>query len=712
MSRRAIFSPAKTNRRKALILFQNSSAAMKFIFLLSFFSLPGLVSSAQTIDPASIDIVRDPWGVPHIFAKTDAGVAFGLAWANAEDDFSNIQKGIIIGKTMQGRVTGKAGATIDYLVQALGCRDLVERDYEEKISPAFKAVLQGYCDGINAYAAAHPREVALKKLFPVTPKDMVTYSVLELALLSGADQALGEIYNGSVPLATLRPGGSNAYAFNSRITTDGHTYLAINSHQPLEGQVAWYEAHLCSEEGWNILGALFPGAPTILHGCNEYLGWAHTVNSPDKLDTYQLELNPANNKQYRFDNRWIPLEEKTVKLKVKWAGLTIGVKKQIYTSVYGPTLLTRKGAFSIRTGALMDIRPLEQWYRMNKARNFTAFKTALEMNAIAGFNIVYADRYDTIFYISNAKLPLRNPAYPWTSTLPGNTSKTLWNTFHPLRDLPQLLQPSSGYLFNSNNTPFNASAARDNLRASQFDPTMGYETSDNNRSLRFMELMRDHPRVGYDDFKKIKYDLQLPKTLAYQTSSDTLFMLSEKDHPALAGLIHTLTTWDKKATVGSEGAALFAILYYKVVDDQRHGVSYQALTKRKSIELLQYAKDYMQVHFGKTHVTLGEYQKLVRGTSVIPLPGIPDVISAMRSVPFKDGMVKGEQGESYIELVDFTPQGPLLESVNCYGASNRPESAHYADQMDMFVHQKTKRMTLDKASVYKNSARTYHPQLP
>ncbi len=665
----------------------------------------------QSIDPKAVDIIRDKWGVPHIYSKTDAGVAYGLAWAHSEDDFNTIQQGFLAGKAMLGLYSGKPGATLDYIVQFLGCRKLVNERYESDISPQYKKVLEEYAEGINAYAKAHPHEVLVKKLFPVGPKDMLTYSVLQLAISCGVDKALKEILEGTTPLVLPEaPGGSNAYAFNSKITADGNVYLAINSHQPLEGPVAWYEAHLMSDEGWNILGALFPGSPIILHGCNEYLGWAHTVNNPDKLDVYQLELNPVNKNQYKLDGQWENLIVSEVRLKIKFLGIPISVKRKIYESKFGPTMVTAKGAFALRTGALMEIRALEQWYCMNKAKNFSQFKKALGMSAIPGYNIVYGDRYDTIYYLSNGKLPVRNPSFNWMTSLPGNTSQTLWSTFHSIKDLPQVLNPPSGYLFNSNNSPFNATSPLDNLQSKNFDPTMGYETQDNNRSLRFMELIARYPKLTYENFKTIKYDLQLPAKLAYRTNADTLFLLSPKDDPSLQGMINTITTWDRKATFDSKGAALFAIIYYQVVKEQTEGASYRSLSKKKCLELLNFAKGYLVKDFGSTEVTLGAYQKLVRGKKSIPLQGIPDVISAMRSGVYENGRVKGEQGESYIELVKFTPNGPEIETINCYGASNRPKSEHYADQMELFVQQKTKPMTLNRELVYKEAKRVYHPE--
>jgi len=678
-----------------------------FIFSLIFFP----VFSQTKSDPGKIDIVRDAWGVPHIFAKTDADVAYGLAWAHAEDDFKTIQQGFLASKTMLGIYSGKRGATIDFVVHLLKCRQLVDSLYDRDISRQYQAVLQGYCDGINSFARTHPQSVLIKKLFPVTPKDMLTYSVLQLAISSGVDIALQKILNGTIPtINSWSPGGSNGYAFNSKKTIDGNVYLAINSHQPLEGPVSWYEAHLCSEEGWNILGALFPGSPTILHGCNSYLGWAHTVNNPDKMDVYQLEIDKTNKNKYNVDGNWLKLKEKKIKLKVKIAGIPITVSRKIYESIYGPTLITKQGTFSIRTSALQDIRAMEEWYHLNKAKSFYEFRNVLSVGAIPGYNIIYADRYDTIYYLSNGKLPLRDKSYQWNSTVPGNTLRTQWTTFHPLRDLPQVVNPPSGYVFNSNHSPFLATALGENVKKEDYDPTMGYETNENNRSKRFMELISQNEKIGYEDFKRIKYDLQLPSHLAYKTNCDTLFLLKPDDYPDIGSLIKELNLWNRQAKVESKGATIFGIIYYQVQKEHSTGVNYKSLSEKKCLELLRFVKAYLLKNFKTLDVNLGQYQKLVRGRKSIPLPGLPDVISAMLSVPYKDGQIKGNQGESYIELVKFTKEGPEIETVNCYGASNNPDDSHFSDQMEMFVHQKTKPMTLDRKKIYQQAKKIYHPK--
>lgn len=688
----------------------------KFSILLLLITLLGCqrVLKPSDWDTTQVEIARDEFGVPHVFGKTDADVAYGLAWAHAEDDFETIQKTVLAGKALAGRVFGEQGAGIDFFVHLLETREIARENYEESFSPEFKKVLEGYAAGLNDYALAHPEEVLYQPSFPINPKEIISAYILSLAQMSGADRAVQAIVGGNVDLIpedTL-PKGSNAIAIHPSRTDSGEAFLAINSHQPLEGPVAWYEAHLHSEEGWNALGGLFPGGAMIFHGVNEHLGWAHTVNSPDFLDLYQLELNPGDEDEYRVDGEWLELESKLVWLKVRlWDWITLPVPKRVWKSIYGPTLVTKQGAFAIRFGALDRIGAPEQWWKMNKAKNFSQWKSAMASMQLTNFNTVYADKYDTIFYVSNGLLPKRNPGFDYSGTIPGNTKKTLWTDYHPFEELPQQVNPPSGYLFNTNHSPFKATGFEDNLFPDDFPMEMGFDLRDNNRSTRFRELMPDTGKISWEQFEQIKFDQTLPTELAFRTNLSGLFSLDSAKYPEIKNQILTLKNWNKEADVNSEGAALFAFIYYYWWDEfAKTGRSFETvLSEEEAVQGIQAAKSHFETHFGKELVTLGEYQKLVRGEKVLPIWGIDDVLTTIRSTPWENGMRKAAQGESYILMVKFGDGLPVLESINVYGASNRPESPHYADQMERFLSRDLKPMTLDKAEVLKKAKRIYHP---
>ena len=704
----ALYNYLSSVKRIAVINRQPILLLMKKVLILFLFFTN--VAMAQ-IDPAAITIARDSFGVPHIFAPTDAAVAYGLAWAHAEDDFNTLQLVVLSGKAQLGSALGKKGATADYVVNLLRCRELVNEQWNT-LSPRFVALIKGYVQGLNDYAKAHPNEIKYKKAFPFNEKEYLTATVFSISIFCGVDKALPAILGGKV--ATI-PGfsseGSNAFAFHPSKTTTGEAFLAINAHQPVEGPTAFYEAHLQSEEGWNMLGGLFPGGCLIFHGTNEYLGWAHTVNNPDKIDIFQLQMNPENNNQYKYDGEWLNLEEKKIKLHLK--GIPVAIGKKVYWSKYGATVKSRQGVFSMRLPANMDCKALEEWYGMNKAKNFTEFYKALSMTSLPMFNIMYADKYDTIFYISNVKMPLRNPApeYNWKSTLPGNTSATLWTAFKPVTALPQYINPTAGYLYNTNHSPFLATAAANNLNETKFDANDGFETFNNNRSMRVTEILKGTGKFTYDQFKQLKFDQQYPKEFQFLYAVDSMLNLSATDYPLLKDVINDFQQWDRKALANSKGAAVF-LLMYEYLASKLSGSPARLITKAESIETFQYVYKYMMHNFKTTNLVLGDIQKLVRGDDVRPAWGLPDVLTAAYTEPYKNGLRKVYTGDAYICLVRYPKVGlPVIESVNTFGASAHPGSPHFKDQMELFQKQQLKPMTLDKAQVLKNAIKVYHPVL-
>ena len=287
------------------------------ILLFHFFLFFDLTAQVNT---SNISIGRDKWGVPHVYAKTDKEAAYGLAWAHAEDDFKTIQKTFLPAKGLLGKLEGGGGAILDYAVHLLRSRQVAERELKN-LSPGGLNVIYGYLEGLNAYAKKYPDEVLIKKSFPLSIYDYLTGLNLMLHLFSDTGDVIGQLFNNRIEPLDEMSGvdnigntiGSNGFAFKSSKTKDGKTYLNVNTHQPLDGPVSWYEAHLCSEEGTNILGALFAGSTNILIGVNEYLGWAHTVNQPDKTDVFALEMHPKDKLKYKVDETYLELEPKKAK---------------------------------------------------------------------------------------------------------------------------------------------------------------------------------------------------------------------------------------------------------------------------------------------------------------------------------------------------------------------------------------------------------------
>ena len=683
----------------------------KIVFLL--FAISICFKGYSQINPDRIEIIRDNYGVPHIYAPSDAEVAYGFAWAQAEDHFKLIQEGYLAGNGLLGKLIGLKGAGADFLTQLIQSEETVDK-YYNTLDKKFIALAEAFAAGLNAYAKKYPEQILEKKLFPLTVKKLLRYTQLQLFISNEADKLVSGIVNNSLswPYKIEEDSkGSNLLAISRNRTGSDETFLAINTHQPLEGPTSWYEAHLVSKEGTNIIGAAFPGTPCILTGANEYLGWTHTVNYPDKADVFALQMHPKKKDVYLVDGKPYKLEKFKAKLTLKFLGINIPIKKKFYKSIYGPTLKNKTGVYSVRTPSTTNITAIEQWWKMNKATNFSEFYEALEMKALPGYNIGYADRNDTIFYISNGKIPIRAEGYDWRDVVPGNTLETLWDTYYDIKDLPQVVKPKSGFVYNANHSPFKSSSEADNPIAKNFAKEMNYETYDNNRSTRLLQLLEEEERIDYKRFKRIKYDHQLPTPLQYNYMDlNPLFDMRAADYPEVGTLLTDIQNWDRITNPTSYGAGAYASLYYQLTPFYYQLGKDRVFTKEALYKALKITKDHLKTYFNAERIQLGEFQKLVRGNKELPIYGLPDVVTAMKGQPYKDGKIKITHGESYIGLVRFTPTKTYFESVISFGNSRRPESPHYTDQMELYSNFETKTMSFDRSDVMKTAKRVYAPK--
>ena len=332
------------------------------------------------------------------------------------------------------------------------------------------------------------------------------------------------------------------------------------------------------------------------------------------------------------------------------------------------------------------------------------------MKAIPGYNIGYADRNDTIFYISNGLIPKRAPGYDWKNTVPGNTRKTLWEESYAVDELPQVIQPESGYFYNANHSPFLSSASKDNPNIAAYSKDMGFEEFDNNRSFRLKELIDQYDSLDFNDFKRIKYDNQYPTPFRFTYMDiNAITTFDPSEYPEVKVLLERIQQWDRFTHSSSLGAGTFAIFYYQSIKYARQLPGDKIFPKTYLLKAMQDAKAYMLKHFKTLDVTLGDFQKLVRGEKEMGIWGMPDVLTAMYGTSYKDGKIRITAGETYIGLIKFTPEGPEIESVISYGSSNRPNSPHYSDQMEMYANKQTKSMSIDKDTVYAEAISIYHP---
>jgi penicillin amidase/acyl-homoserine-lactone acylase len=572
--------------------------------------------------------------------------------------------------------------------------------------------------------------VLLEAAFPITGRDIAAASVHKSPLFFGLEQTLARLFametredlaaqptQSPAPLAFAeRRFGSNTFAIGPERTTDGSTFLAVNSHQPWEGPVAWYEAHVHSEAGWDAVGGLFPGSPVIIHGHNRDLGWAFTVNQADLVDVYELTVDPEDPDRYLFDGSWQVLETRVAVLRVKIVGrLVVPVRREVLWSVHGPVIRNDAGTFAVRYAGAGRVDIWEQLYRMNRAETFDTWLSAARLMALPTFNIGYADRVGNIYYLFNASLPLRDPDYDWSGILPGDTSDTLWEEYLPFDELPQVFNPPAGFIQNANNTPFQTTLGAANPDPEQYDATLGIETRMSNRALRALELFSADPALTWDAFVAYKFDV------TYSSQSDlaryvaTLVSSPDPEDPALAEAMSILRAWDLTAAVDSSGATLGILL----LDDLSREISGFDVSETVGVALdravllasLERVVDRLNAQFGRVDVPWGEVNRLQRGAIDLPLAGGPDLLHAIYGSPQKDGRLMATSGDSYVLLARWDASGTVTSvSIHQFGSATRdPASSHFADQAPLFARRELKPVWLDESEIRANLDRAYRP---
>ena len=684
-------------------------------------------------DKYQVVIERDHLGVPHVIGERDVDAAFGFAYAQAEDNWQIIHDTIPFYRGTNAAINGKDAATVDFLVQWLGIWETIDRDYETQLKPETRAWIGAFVDGINYYAALHPEQTN-PSIFPITEKDVVAGYMLRHLLFYGFDASITELFEPQrqrpvsrgpadadeqarpmaegVTIGNL-PVGSNAIAVSAPFTIDGATRLAINSHQPTTGPVAWYEAHIQSKEGLNVMGGLFPSSATIGVGFTENLAWGATVNKPDLVDIYVLDMDPNDPMRYKLDGEWKTLEAKDIEIEVKlfgflpWTVTEVGLKSE-----HGPVIQNDHGTYAVRYAGMGEVRQLEQWLAMSKAQNFEQWRDAMRIQAFASFNFVYADREGNTMFVHNSLTPKRLPSYDWTQYLPGDDRRLIWQDYMAFDNLPQVINPASGYLHSANQTPFRVSAEADNPNKDDYAIEDGFPTRMTNRADRGLELLAELESISEQQFFDIKHDKKYSvnsRAYAYlqQAGSADLGAIQSDNLQNYQDAQTLITNWDLSTDIENRGAALSAcVLGGEWLSEQRGNDAPKALD-----ELVR-CTDLLMSTSGRIDPLWGDVNRHVRGDLNIPVAGGPDTLRAIYGMGMeKDGYLTNVAGDGLYYQVSWDAQGDLkVRGVHQYGAATLDEnSPHYADQAEDYANEILHDPLFDDARRQSKIERRYRP---
>ncbi len=700
---------------------------MKYIFAFIFlctFSLAGFAQ--QKINTNNIEIVRDEYGVPHIFTETNVEAVYGLAWAQCEDNFNMIQDNLSLIKGLAGRVLGKDAAAVDFITEIFQFNEFVEEKYSRDIDSEMEQFLFAYTSALNRYAELNPKEVKHKKIFPINGKEILALYLLNFQLTNSTAAELGKFLVDEFDYKSMSgvTSGSNAMAYSPNITADGKAYLVGNPHQPVNTIGNFWEVSVHSKEGYEMYGVTFAAGglfPVI--GTNRNLGWSHTMNYQNSADIYELEMHPTKKHHYKYDGEWIPLEKRKAKLKVKIGPLVIPVSKKYFISKYGPTLKKESGYYSYKSFVLHNLKAPEQWFRMGLAKNKAEFMEALAIQGLTNQTITYADKDMNIFHLSNFTHPYRDDQYDWTavtkgntSILPGNTSKNNWSfdKKYPINALPQVANPKCGYVFNTNNTPYNMTGKGESPKPEDFPMHFGILHSNNVRSKTFEKLISKKDKVTFEEVRKIRESVVVDKNdMSFRNClncGDIPKIIAA--HPELKDVGKVLDKWNGSFDVKNKQATLFQITAIHLIEYimENFGNEEKDIPEDVIISSLQKASKYLMKHYGSLEVELGTVQKAKRFDVSLPMYGGGNTLAATSFHFGKNGQIELDSGDSYIIYAKYGEEGlEELQTINAFGNSMKKDNPHSTSQTEMYVNMQTKKVELDLEKL-KENGKVYHPK--
>ena len=682
------------------------------------------VRSAKTLETIarSVTIYRDGYGVPHIYGPTDASCVFGYLYAQAQDNFWQIEDSYIRALGRASEVYGESTLSDDLLNRALEIPKLSEAEYNRS-SQQMKAMCDAAADGLNYFLARNP-DVKPRLLTHFEPWHVLAFgrfAVYQLFIFGKSGIKVQELRT-AAPEQLESPTGSNMWAISPSKSATGHAMLFINPHQPFFGPGQWYEGHLHSDEGWDMTGASFFGSASPTIGHNQVLGWSHTVNDPDILDVYAEKFDdPKNPLAYRYGDTYRTATQWSETIKIKTAK---GIESKSYKfrkTHHGPIVAVRQGqALALRLAHIEEGGMLEEWYMMSKSHSMAEFKAAMSRTAIPMFNTMYADSAGNIFYVYNGSIPRRSIKFDWTKAVDGSNPETEWQGYHSFDELPQLTNPKSGFLQNCNSTPF-TTTSDGNPEKANFPEYMVRE-QDNARARISRRILSTKDKFTFEDWARAAFDTRVIES---ETQIPLLAQDVEKlkkTDAARAGklepVIAELKAWNGVSTIDSTAMTIFA-LWFERYSRIRGTNVFDPLMKVRALEDVIAG---LERDFGRWRIAWGEVNRLQRGHSggeekfsdaksslaVAGAPGWLGIVFNFYARPEKDQKRRyGVAGTSFVSVVEFGPH-VQARSLLVFGENADPTSPHYFDQAQLYAKGQFKQAWYDLAQI-KSNAKSYNP---
>ena len=666
-----------------------------------------------------VTIIRDDWGVPHIYGKTDADVVFGLMYAQAEDDFNRVETNFINSQGRLAEAEGEGQIFRDLRMKLFIDPADMKQQYDD--SPQWlKALMDAWADGLNFYLATHP-DVKPRVITKFEPWMALSFSegsiggdiervnLTQLEAFYGEKQPVTTTASvGVEPVA--EPTGSNGIAIAGMNTASGKAQLLINPHTSFFFRE---EAHMVSEEGLNAYGALTWGQFFIYQGFNDKAGWMHTSSSVDNIDEYLETVTKAadGSYSYRVGNEERPLVAKKIVVPYKTPSGLAQKEFTTYRTHRGPIVRQADGKWiSVR---LMEepMKALIQSFSRTKARTLAEYKKVMEAHTNSSNNTLYADADGNIAYLHSNFIPKRDPKFDWTRPVDGSNPATEWNGVLSFDESPNVVNPPNGWVYNTNNYPFSAAGAEHSPRQKDF-PAYVDSGSENPRGIHAIRVLAGKKGFTVDALIAAAYDSLLPEFEAQIPLLTKAYDAAPASNPLKAKLaepIAQLKDWDYRWAVDSIPTSV-AIFYGEDVYQKAQPAARKAnmnvyeylrrrTTSQQRLESLSAAIDKLTADFGKWQTPWGDINRFQRNDGSIvqkfddSKPSTPVMFTSARWGSLASFGARqypdtkkwyGTSGNSFVAVIEFGDQ-VKAKAVTAGGLNGNPSSKHFNDQAERYA---------------------------